>query len=60
MAKHKTVGNTVYAGTILDSGTIQMRATKVGEDTTFAKIIALVEEAQDAKSPVERFIDKFA
>ncbi len=60
MAKHKTVGNVVYAGTILDSGTIQMRATKVGEDTTFAKIIALVEEAQDAKSPVERFIDKFA
>ena len=51
MAKHKTVGDTVYAGTILDSGTIQMRATKVGEDTT---------EAQDAKSPVERFIDKFA
>ena len=60
MAKHKTVGDMVYAGTILDSGTIQMRATKVGEDTTFAKIIALVEEAQDAKSPVERFIDKFA
>lgn len=60
MAKHKTVGDTVYAGTILDSGTIQMRATKVGEDTTFAKIIALVEEAQDVKSPVERFIDKFA
>lgn len=60
MAKHKTVGDTVYAGTILDSGTVQMRATKVGEDTTFAKIIALVEEAQDAKSPVERFIDKFA
>lgn len=60
IAKHKTVGDMVYAGTILDSGTIQMRATKVGEDTTFAKIIALVEEAQDAKSPVERFIDKFA
>ena len=60
IAKHKTVGDTVYAGTILDSGTIQMCATKVGEDTTFAKIIALVEEAQDAKSPVERFIDKFA
>lgn len=60
MAKHKTVGDTVYAGTILDSGTIQMCATKVGEDTTFSKIIALVEEAQDAKSPVERFIDKFA
>lgn len=57
---HKKSGDSLYAGTILDSGTIQIRATKVGEDTTFAKIIALVEEAQDAKSPVERFIDKFA
>lgn len=60
LAKHKRMGDAVYAGTILDSGTIQMQATKVGEDTTFAKIIALVEEAQDAKSPVEQFIDRFA
>lgn len=60
LAKRKAAGDAVYAGTILDSGTIQMQAAKVGEDTTFAKIIALVEEAQDAKSPVERFIDRFA
>ncbi|MEA4902884.1 cation-translocating P-type ATPase [Desulfitobacterium sp.] len=57
---HKVGGDQVYAGTILDSGTLQMRATRVGEDTTFSKIIALVEEAQDAKSPAERFIDRFA
>lgn len=57
---HKVVGDTVYAGTLLDGGHIQMRATRVGEDTSFAKIIALVEEAQDAKSPAERFIDRFA
>lgn len=56
----KEKGSTVYAGSLLDSGTLTMRATKVGEDTTFAKIIALVEEAQDAKSPAERFIDRFA
>lgn len=60
LAKRKSIGDIVYAGTILDSGNLQMQATKVGEDTTFAKIIALVEEAQDAKSPVERFIDRFA
>lgn len=60
LPKHKADGDIVYAGTILDSGNLHMRATKVGEDTTFAKIIALVEEAQDAKSPVERFIDRFA
>lgn len=57
---HKVVGDQVYAGTILDSGILQMRATRVGEDTTFSKIIALVEKAQDAKSPAERFIDRFA
>lgn len=58
--QHKTTGASVYAGTILESGTLEMEATKVAEDTTFAKIIQLVEEAQDAKSPVERFIDLFA
>ena len=57
---HKRQGDSVFAGTILDGGTLEMRATRVGEDTTFAKIIALVEEAQDAKSPAERFIDRFA
>ncbi|MCF0231500.1 MAG: heavy metal translocating P-type ATPase, partial [Enterococcus sp.] len=58
--KKKQPGDVVYAGTLVDSGTIKMKATKVGEDTTFAKIIALVEQAQDSKSPAERFIDKFA
>lgn len=60
LAKRKVVGDEVYAGTFLDSGTLQMQAVRVGEDTTFARIIALVEEAQDAKSPIERFIDRFA
>ena len=50
----------VFAGTILENGTIQVLADKVGEDTTFGKIIELVEEAQDSKSEAERFIDKFA
>ena len=50
----------VFAGTIVDNGTIQIRADRVGEDTTFGKIIELVEQAQDAKSEAERFIDRFA
>lgn len=50
----------VFAGTILENGTIQIRADKVGEDTTFGKIIELVEEAQDSKSEAERFIDRFS
>ncbi|MDD3949034.1 MAG: heavy metal translocating P-type ATPase, partial [Anaerolineaceae bacterium] len=50
----------VFAGTILDNGTVQIVADRVGEDTTFGKIIELVEEAQDSKSEAERFIDRFS
>lgn len=60
LPRRKREGDPVYAGTLLDSGTLQLRAARVGEDTTFARIIALVEEAQDAKSPAERLIDRFA
>jgi Cd2+/Zn2+-exporting ATPase len=56
----KEKGSNVYAGTILDNGTIQIVADRVGEDTTFGKIIELVEEAQDSKSNAERFIDRFS
>lgn len=56
----KEKGSTVFAGTILDNGTIQIAADRVGEDTTFGKIIELVEEAQDSKSEAERFIDRFS
>ncbi|WP_209315208.1 heavy metal translocating P-type ATPase [Soehngenia longivitae] len=50
----------VFAGTILENGTLQIIADRVGEDTTFGKIIELVEEAQDSKSEAERFIDRFS
>jgi len=56
----KAKGSLVYAGTILENGTLQITADRVGEDTTFGKIIELVEEAQDSKSEAERFIDKFS
>lgn len=56
----KTAGDAVFSGSILGNGTLTVEATKVGEDTTFGKIIELVEDAQDAKSPAESFIDKFA
>ena len=58
VAKEKD--SSVFAGTILDNGTIQIVADRVGEDTTFGRIIELVEEAQDSKSEAERFIDRFA
>ena len=56
----KQAGDQVFAGTILDNGTLHITADRVGEDTTFGRIIQLVEEAQDAKSEAERFIDRFA
>lgn len=56
----KEIDSKVFAGTILENGTISIKANKVGEDTTFGKIIELVEEAQDSKSEAERFIDNFS
>lgn len=56
----KKAGSEVFAGTILENGTLQLVANRVGEDTTFGKIIELVEEAQDSKSEAERFIDRFS
>lgn len=56
----KKKGSEVFAGTILENGTIHVVADRVGEDTTFGRIIELVEDAQDSKSAAERFIDKFS
>lgn len=56
----KKVDDKVFSGTIVDNGYIEIIAEKVGDDTTFAKIIELVEEAQESKSKAERFLDKFA
>src|SRR5690625_1246409 len=56
----KQINSEVFARTILENGTLQIRADRVGEDTTFGKIIELVEEAQDSKSEAERFIDRFS
>lgn len=56
----KEAQSSVFAGTILENGTLQVEAEKIGEETTFGKIIELVEEAQDSKSDTERFIDRFS
>ena len=50
----------VYSGTIVDTGYLEIIAEKIGDDTTFAKIIELVEEAQESKSKTQKFLDKFA
>jgi Cd2+/Zn2+-exporting ATPase len=56
----KVKDSKVFAGTILENGTIQIITDRVGEDTTFGRIIELVEEAQDSKSEAEKFIDRFS
>ena len=56
----KNTGDRVFSGTLLSDGYVKIKATKVGEDTTFGKIIELVEDAQDTKSHAEKFIDRFA
>lgn len=56
----KQANDEVFAGTILENGTITVETTATGEDTTFGKIIELVEEAQDSQTKAQRFIDRFA
>jgi Cd2+/Zn2+-exporting ATPase len=56
----RSVGDEVFAGTTLENGYLKVRASKVGDDTTYAQIIELVEDAQDAKAPRQQFLDRFA
>ena len=56
----KAPGDQVFAGTINESGELEFRVTAVSADTTLARIIHAVEEAQGTRAPTQRFVDKFA
>ncbi len=55
----KAPGDSVFAATVAQAGFLKVQATKVGSDTTFARIVRLVEETEAHKAPVQRFADRF-
>ena len=56
----KMAGATVFAGSINQSGALEIRAERVGRDTSYGKIIEAVERAEDARAPVQRLADRLA
>ena len=56
----KRVGDEVLSGTIPSQGKLRLRARQIGENTTLAHIIRMVQEAQGSKAPVQRIVDKAA
>ena len=56
----KSVGDSVFCGTINCYGSIDIRATKAGEDTSLKKMIRMVQEAEQRKAPIQRIVDKWA
>ncbi|MBK5224888.1 MAG: cation-translocating P-type ATPase, partial [Acidimicrobiia bacterium] len=60
MPVEKDAGQPVFASTIVSGGVLEVRADRIGGDTALAHIIHRVEEAQEAKAPAQRFIERFA
>ncbi|MCQ3035035.1 MAG: heavy metal translocating P-type ATPase [Bacilli bacterium] len=60
MPVYKEVNSSVYSATTLTAGYIKIKATKVGEDTSIANIIRLVDEASNSKAPISKLADKIS
>ncbi|MBZ0291620.1 MAG: cadmium-translocating P-type ATPase [Anaerolineae bacterium] len=59
MPVEKVVGDLVFAGTLNQQGVLDVKATQPASNTTLARVIKMVEEAQDTKAPTERFLENF-
>jgi heavy metal translocating P-type ATPase len=60
MPSEKTTGSDVYAGTINQTGSLQVRADRLGKETTFGKIIEAVEKAERSRAPIQKTADRLA
>jgi heavy metal translocating P-type ATPase len=60
MPAEKTAGSIVYAGSINQSGALEIRAERIGRDTSYGKIIEAVENAERSRAPVQRLADRLA
>ncbi len=60
LPESKAVGDTVFAGTLNQTGFLEVEVTHTSQDTTVARIIHLVEEAQESRAPIQQWVDRFS
>ncbi len=60
MPVDRSVGESVFGGTIIELGSLDLEVTAIGEQSTYGKIIKMVEEAEKHKAPIERTADRYA
>jgi len=60
LPENKAMGDTVFAGTLNQTGFLQVEVTHTAQDTTVARIIHLVEEAQESRAPIQQWVDRFS
>lgn len=60
MPVNRETGDGVFAGTVIEAGYLIVKAERIGEDTTFSRILQMVEEAQDKKAKTQKFLEVFS
>lgn len=60
LPSEKTIGDEVFSGSLNGNGLLRIRVTRAGDDTTLARVVKLVKEAEERRAPVERLADRWA